>query len=894
MLSRYIYIDSLVVLGKISAGYQHSIFVQNIGKTWAWGSNAYAQLGINSTVCKSTPVSILGRRKTFCEITGGCETTNCSLGIDFRGKVWAWGANTLGQLGINSIVNKSTPTSILGANKTFCVIMTSGLHTMAIDNHGQVWGWGYNTGGGLGPAGQLGDNTVVSKRTPVSTLGAKKTFCVITAGGSNSGGIDYNGQVWTWGVDNAGQLGRGTTNTPRSTPVTITGAKKTFCALNNKGAGSNYQAIDYKGRIWAWGRDFYGQLGINGNPAGDNTNTPVSVMGANKTFCKIANGSSEYTLAIDNHGMIWAWGYNASGQLGDAQTINRSTPVSVLGSKKTFCSVEAGDSHSLAIDYNERVWAWGYDNLGQLGDNIFVNNKTPTSIHGTNKTFCLISAKTHTLGIDNHGEVWGWGFNNKGQIGDNTTMWKYSPYSLIGSNKTFCQISAGFSFSLSIDKNGRVWGWGYNNKGQIGDNSVTSKSTPVSILGANKTFCFISGGESHAISIDYNGLMWGWGYNYYGQLGIGNNANGMAPFSVNGANKTFCEIAAGQSNSHGIQIGASTGRTYSWGYNNLGQLGIYSTIDKSTPVSILGANRTFCKILDGGSHTITVDRIGKVRSWGYNPYGEIGDNSITNRSTPISVLGGNKTFCNIGSGVNHSLGIDLRGKIWAWGYNANGQLGDNSVTSRRTPKTILGANKTFCAVDGGSAHSMGIDKNGRIWSWGYNNVGQLGNNSITSVRSPVSILGGNKTFCKITGGGSSTLAIDKNGRVWGWGYNNRGQLGNNAVVSRRTPVSILGGNKTFCQIVATTGTHSLAIDKNGQIWGWGRNDYGQIGDNSLISRSTPVSIHAGNITFCKISAGLNHSLSLDNHGQVWGWGYNDHFQLGRDLNTKTPIMITNI
>ena len=290
---------------------------------------------------------------------------------------------------------------------------------------------------------------------------------------------------------------------------------------------------------------------------------------------------------------------------------------------------------------------------------------------------------------------------------------------------------------------------------------------------------------------------------------------------------------------HSVLI--KNGTVWGWGYNSRGQLGDNSTTSRRTPVSILGVNKTFCSIAGGYYHSLGLDKNGRVWGWGHNYYGQLGDNSITSRCTPVSILGLNKTFCSIAGGQYHSLGIDNNGRVWGWGLNDQGQLGDNSVKLRRTPVSILGLNKTFCSIDGGGSKSLGLDKYGRVWCWGSNFFGQLGDNSTTNRCTPVSILGGNKTFCSIAGGYRHSLGLDKNGRVWGWGYNGRGQLGDNSITDRCTPVSILGVNKTFCSIVGGY-YHSLGLDKDGRVWGWGFNNKGQLGDNSITSRLTPVRV----------------------------------------------------
>jgi len=346
-------------------------------------------------------------------------------------------------------------------------------------------------------------------------------------------------------------------------------------------------------------------------------------------------------------------------------------------------------------------------------------------------------------------------------------------------------ISSGSEYNILI-KNGQAWGWGYNTQGQIGDNTVTSRRTPVSILGTIKTFCKIGTGVATSIVIDKNGQIWGWGFNYYGN--IGDN----------------------------------------------------TTTQRNTPVSILGAKKTFCSI-DSSQHTIGIDKNGLVWGWGYNGYGQLGNNSVTNKITPVSILGVKKTFCSITTGQNHTMGIDNTGLVWGWGWNGYGQLGDNSKISKRTPVSILGAKKTFCSVVSGYGHSLGIDNTGLVWGWGYNGKGQLGDNSTVSKCTPVSILGAKKTFCVITSGDVHTIGIDKNGQVWCWGSNVNGQLGDNTIVQRNTPVSILGSKKTFCKISGQQ--HTLAIDKNGQLWSWGNNNKGELGDNTINKKCTPIRVY---------------------------------------------------
>jgi alpha-tubulin suppressor-like RCC1 family protein len=375
----------------------------------------------------------------------------------------------------------------------------------------------------------------------------------------------------------------------------------------------------------------------------------------------------------------------------------------------------------LGLDFRGKLWGWGYNNRGQLA--AYSDKYTPINVIGINKTFCQISGGYgHSLGIDLRGKTWSWGYNNRGQLGDNTIFDRYTPIAVSGTTKTFCQISAGFYHSLGLDLRGKAWGWGANNYGQLGDNTVLDQCTRIAVLGTNKTFCQISAGN-HSLGLDFRGKLWSWGYNYYGQLGDNSTFNKSTPFAILGTNKTFCQISASSNTSLGIDL---RGKLWGWGYNNHGQLGDNSTARKYTPVAILGINKTFCQIFASSYNSSGLDCHGKLWCWGYNYSGQLGDNTIIDKYTPVAVYG-NKTFCQISGGYSYSLGLDFRGKVWSWGTNVNGQLGDNTIINKCTPVAVYG-NKTFCQIYGSHNYtSFGVDFSGKLWGWGNNNYGQLGN-----------------------------------------------------------------------------------------------------------------------------------------------------------------------
>lgn len=692
-----------------------------------------------------------------------------------------------------------------------------------------------------------------------------------------------DGTSFSWGRNLYGELGNNTLNEYCS-PVAVCGSRN-FCDI---GVGDTHSiGVDNNGQVWAWGEGTYGQIG-NGSTA--SRRTPVSITGSKKTFCSVSGGVY-HSAGLDQYGKLWTWGRNLWGELGDKTMIGRCTPVSVSG-PFTFCKISAGNSATAAIDKNGKPWGWGYTANGQLGVGSLAGlcRCTPVAMAGVNKTFCFIfQSLNYGMGIDFRGRAWGWGQNSLGRLGDNSSTNRLTPVSVAGAVKTFCKIALSNNTSLSIDKNGQIWGWGQSQVGQLGRGDLVAYSTPVAVCGSTKTFCDVGLGQYTSYAVDNHGTVWSWGYQFDGELGA-NIPLKYSPLSVT-TTKTFCKISIG---TYGAVSIDKNGLAFGWGYNGYGSIGDNTAISKNSPVSVLGNLKTFCDI-STNYQTLAIDKNGRAWGWGLNIYGQIGDNTTASKRTPVSVGGAIKTFCRITAGGLHSSGITNLGRVWSWGYNLYGALGDNSVTQRNTPVSVAGSVKTFCQITAGEWHTNSIDKNGMVWGWGYNVFGQLGNNTVTSVRTPVSILGTTKTFCKISASQYHVLAIDKNGRAWGWGFNGGGRLGDNTITSRRTPVSVAGAVKTFCKIMAGF-SYSLAIDKNGGIWSWGTNNYGQLGVASYTDSYTPRRLHNTTTkTFCEIVSGYNgtnFATAIDKNGVMWSWGQEFYGELGiGSINTFTPISI---
>jgi len=363
-----------------------------------------------------------------------------------------------------------------------------------------------------------------------------------------------------------------------------------------------------------------------------------------------------------------------------------------------------------------------------------------------------------------------------------------------------------------------LWTWGRNLFGNLGDNTSTTRSVPVTTFAGGTNWKQVNGGGYHNAAIKTDGTLWTWGLNSYGRLG-----------------------------------------------NN-------TTTDRSTPLTTFAGGTNWKQVSGGWFHTAAIKTDGTLWTWGFNYYGELGVNdagATANRSTPVTTFAGGTNWKQVSGGGYYTAAIKTDGTLWTWGNNSNGQLGDNTSTTRSTPVTTFAGGTNWKQVACGFNHTAAIKTDGTLWTWGNNVFGQLGVDDTNIRLTPVTTFAGGTNWKQVSCGSDHTAAIKTDGTLWSWGYNYNGQLGINNTIDRSTPVTTFAGGTNWKQ-VACGRYHRSAIKTDGTLWTWGHNSYGQLGDNTSTNRSTPVTTFAGGTNWKQVSGGGYHTSAIRTSDDLLG------------------------
>ncbi|MEC4685983.1 MAG: RCC1 repeat-containing protein [Nitrospirota bacterium] len=770
----------------IAGGSSHSLELKSDGTVWAWGGNQYGQLGDGTTIDSPAPIQVSG----LTDVTAIAAGYLHSVALKTDGTVWTWGSNEKGQLGVTTsetcfsyLPCSTTPIQVSGLTDVIA-IAAGWSSTIVLKTDGTMW-----------------EINGIDQLEPVLT-----DVTAISAGDRRTNALTTDGTVWTWGGIY--------TNSPQLASITDVAAIA---------AGySHTLALKTDGTVWAWGRNNFGELG---DGTTDDSYTPVQVSDLTDVDA-IASGWG-FSLALKPDGTVWAWGANGAGMLGVTTTevcssggdrsyssIYCSTiPVQVSG-LTAVAAIAAGYSHTLALKTDGTVWAWGSNSNNQLGavasdtcgaqDDISCSF-TPIPVRegkvtGTYSVGGSVSGLTDTLVLQNND-------------GDDLTITANGPFTF-ATELTDLDIYDITVLTQPFDQKCSVA------SGRINAADVTD--IQIKCVDILKDVVAIAAGGRHSIALKTDGTVWAWGSNRVGQLGDGTTTSSTSPVEVTGI-ENIAVIAAGGSHSIALK---TDGTVWAWGYNKYGQLGDGTTIDSPVPIQI-SALTDVVDIATGGigaSNTFALKDDGTLWAWGGNLYGQLGNGTTTYITTTPVQVSGLTDIVDISVGGSHVVALKKDGTVWAWGNNRDGQLGltttetcTYSTPCSTTPIEVIGITDV-AAIFAGRGTTFALKTDGTLWRWGWGNNTPVEMTDLTDVTA-------------ISQGGRSALYIvvlKTDSTVWVWGSNVFGQLGNGtSSISSSIPVEV----RDLADITAISAGygHTLALNIDGTVWAWGKNDFGQLG-----------------------------------------------------------------
>lgn len=619
------------------------------------------------------------------------------------------------------------------------------------------------------------------------------------------------------------------------------------------------------GAVLGFGDNLHYQIGDNTNIQRLLPTPALKISGIKAVACGFM-----HTLALDSNGTVWAWGENNTGQLGTGDTTPRFQPVPIKGGIK---AIAAGGFHSLALDFNGTVWAWGYNAQGQLGTGNFTEQHVPVRMSGgfNARIKAIAVGSYHSMLLNEKGLLYGCGNNTEGELGlgdfTNRSLLSYMNDRVVG-------MAGGTYHTLIQTADNDVFGAGYNAYGELGDGTTVSKNYWVHVLSNIRA---LSAGTFHSLAVGQNGKAYAWGGNDDGELGTGDINKRLLPTEIPGAVNIKAVAAGGY---HSLLLTAG-GTVLGTGRNFEGELGDGTTTARHSLVSVKNAF-LIGSIAAGGTYSVILKPFTKVMATGQNIYGQLGVGDTNERDAPVPMLIASNILA-VASGSangNHSLLLRADGTVWACGLNQYGQLGNGTTNNSPVPAQVKGPNgvgvlSNIIAIAAGDNHSIALAANGNVYAWGKNDHGQLGIGSRSNFTVPVLVPYVNNVFA-IAAGGQHSLLLSNQGQVYAAGLNNYGQLGFGFTDEHLFFDRIEGFLDQIA--IAAGAVHSLSLSYSGEMYSWGNNYSGPLalGDNT--NRYVPT--RQPGTAAIAIACGGYQSLCLNGAGQAFFSGLNAFGALG--------------
>lgn len=621
-------------------------------------------------------------------------------------------------------------------------------------------------------------------------------------------------------------------------------------------------------------------------------------------------------------------------------TCDDGTPRAGTSSRDTTCLTEpvalaTGSNHTCVVHDNGIVTCWGDNEFGQLGDGTTLDRSAPTPVVGVDTAIAISAKSNYTCALLADGTIRCWGKNSTGALGDGTTTDSSTPVAVFGMTRAVA-VSAGWEHTCAVLDDGSVECWGKNFGGRLGTGDEIDSTTPVqaSVSGVVD----VAVGHIHTCVLASDGGVKCWGQDRYGNLGHGafgsGDSSSLEPVAVKG----ITSAVAISSGDHHVCVVLAEGQTYCWGDAKYGQIGSHTTnyVDEPEPVNTANPRGTndAASVALNGLHSCAVLKDATLRCWGRGEDGQMGDGYYLGGTIPLAV-NTTKPAVAVSVGEKHSCALFADSTVDCWGDNSQGQLGNPRLPDIDSPidvpialpsdskisKLTAGLEHTCALVDDGSVqcwgasmfssapepiegiagalnlesgadHACAMLDDTSAWCWGSNSLGQFGNGRTSFYSEPPTWLYSMTGVAEVVTGGYHTCAREHDGDVYCWGDNSSGQLGNGRTTNSTHPVSVEGANFTA---LFAGGFHTCGIEPDATVACWGNNGYGQLGDGSTTDSSRPVSV-AGLHDVQSLALGAGQSCALLGDATVRCWGEGVHGQLGdgEAKDSLSPVAVSGL
>jgi alpha-tubulin suppressor-like RCC1 family protein len=575
--------------------------------------------------------------------------------------------------------------------------------------------------------------------------------------------------------------------------------------------------------------------------------------------------------AVDTTGRVVGVGLGAVDIRATADTVTGRFPVTVTPVRHAAMTVNA--SGGCLLSDAGAAYCWGYNNQGELGDGTNEFSSAPVAVAGGHRFVYLGQAQGHHYcGLEADGAAYCWGANDFGQLGDGTITDQNVPVAT-GGGVAFRAIGTGAVHTCGMGSNGVVYCWGGNAFGQLGDATTMQRATPTPVA-ISLPLHGLSVGANHSCAL-HGTQAYCWGSNWDGQIGDGTSASPRTtPTPVVGGH-AVSSLAAGGTHTCAV---TEAGAPYCWGQNQYGELGDGTTIDATSPTAV--RQLTAVDRVAVGDQVSCAVTSGTAYCWGRNGQQNLGDGTLVDRSTPVEVLGGH-SWRQVQPNLGHTCGITEEGTAYCWGlWNF---AGAGFSPDRTTPTTVLG-DHAFAFVGAGHLATCAITDAAEGYCWGTNQKGDLGidDPATSHITTPVAMAA--PTLETVSMGYDFGCGLTADGTAYCWGENLSGELGTGT--SGDTAYAPVAVDAAFAFSDISAGeNHACGIRaSNGAAYCWGNNGSSQLGDGTTVTRLSPQLVYGGH-TFTKIAAGDFHTCALENTGAIYCWGAGAEGRLGDGTTT---------